>query len=89
MKWAGDGEKVAVIQRIISKDGVYIDDLSDWGEHLGSIRHSTEDVAIQRQYEVLLKPGALKQIGEPIPIMENGKQKTISGLKAYYVDFTQ
>jgi len=31
----------------------------------------------------------LKQVGEPIPIMENGKQKTIFGLKAYYVDLVQ
>lgn len=88
-KWAGEGDKVAVIQRIISKDGVYIDDLSDWGEHLGKIRHGSEPPTIQRQYEVLLNPGNLKQTGEPILIMENGVHKTIDGMKAYYVDFTQ
>jgi hypothetical protein len=88
-KWAGEGEKVAVIQRIVAKDGVYIDDLSDWGEHLGEIRHANEPPAIQRQYEVLLNPGNLKQIGEPIPIMENGVHQTIDGMKAYFIDFTQ
>ena len=64
-------------------------DLSDWGEHLGRIRHADQPPAIQRQYEVLLNPGNLKQIGEPIPIMESGVHKTIDGMKAYYVDFTQ
>jgi len=88
-KWAGDGEKVAVIQRIVSKDGVYIDDISDWGESLGNIRHNDQPAAVQRQYEVLLNPSKLKQIGEPVPIVKNGVQKTIKGMKAYYVDFTQ
>lgn len=32
-QWAtGNGEKIAVIQRVTSKNGVYIDDISDWGE---------------------------------------------------------
>ncbi len=88
-KWAGDGEKVAIIQRIESKDGVYIDDLSDWGINLGPIRHSGEKVSIQIQEEVLLTPSKLRQTAEPIPIMENGQHKLIDGMKAYYVDFIQ
>nr|WP_319399909.1 hypothetical protein [uncultured Carboxylicivirga sp.] len=63
--------------------------MSDRGENLGSVRHASEPSAIQRQYEVLLNPEDLKQVSEPIPIMENGVQKTIHGLKAYYVDFVQ
>ncbi len=88
-KWAGNGEKVAVIQRITSKDGVYINDLSDWGEHLGKVRHADAKLSIQIQEEVLLSPSNLKQIGEPIPILVNGVHKTIDGMKAYYIDFIQ
>jgi hypothetical protein len=39
-KWAGNGDKVAVIRRITSKEGVYVDDLSDWGKNLGPTRHA-------------------------------------------------
>lgn len=52
-------------------------------------RHGDADLAIQIQEEVLFNPGDFKQIGEPIPIMENGLQKKIHGLQAYYVDFVQ
>ncbi|REH44485.1 fibronectin type III domain protein [Tenacibaculum gallaicum] len=97
VKWAGDGEKVAVIQRIVSKDGVYIDDLSDWGANLGPSRHANEPVSIQVQDEVLLSPSRLEQTGEPIPVMENGQHKLIyynengveKAMKVYYVDFKQ
>jgi hypothetical protein len=34
------GEKVAIIRKIETVEGVYIDDLSDWGKNLGPIRHS-------------------------------------------------
>jgi len=89
-QWAGDGKKVAIIQRIIVKDGVYVDDLSDWGENLGRVRHNDADALIQVQREVVINPGDLIQVSEPIPILEsNGEQKLISGLKAYYIDFKQ
>lgn len=90
-KWAGDETvvKVAIIQRIVTKDGVYIDDLSDWGKYLGRTRHSDEPIEIQIQDEVLLTPSYLQQTAEPIPIMENGKHKIIDGMKAYYIDFKQ
>jgi hypothetical protein len=90
-KWAGDEKvvKVALIQRIVTKDGVYIDDLSDWGKNLGRTRHSDEPIEIQIQDEVLLTPSYLQQTAEPIPIMENGKHKIIDGMKAYYIDFKQ
>jgi|GEM_PF-2540004 len=88
-KWAGDGEKIAVIQRIVTRDGVYIDDLSDWGKHLGRTRHTNEPLIIQVQDEVLLTPSILKQTANPIPVMENGQHKIIDGMKTYYVDFIQ
>ncbi|WP_435262407.1 hypothetical protein [Tenacibaculum sp. nBUS_03] len=88
-KWAGDGEKIAVVQRITTKNGVYIDDLSDWGKNLGPTRHSNAEKAIQIQEEVVLKPGLLKQVAEPVPIMENGIHKTINGMKAYFIDFIE
>ncbi len=88
-KWAGDGEKIAVVQRITTKNGVYIDDLSDWGKNLGPTRHSNAEKAIQIQEEVVLNPGLLKQVAKPIPIIENGVHKTIDGMKAYYIDFIE
>ncbi|NJO01406.1 MAG: hypothetical protein HC880_06700 [Bacteroidia bacterium] len=88
-KWAGDGEKVAVIQRITTKNGVFINDLSDWGEHLGSIRHADAHPSVQVQEEVLLNPGYLKQKADPVPVIENGIHKEILGMKAYYVDLIE
>ncbi|WP_024742470.1 hypothetical protein [Tenacibaculum maritimum] len=88
-QWAGSGEKIAVIQRIKAVNGVYIDDLSDWGKHLGSTRHSNAEKVIQIQEEVVLNAGSLKQVREPIPILENGIHKEIGGMKAYYVDFIE
>ncbi|MFL0062366.1 hypothetical protein [Tenacibaculum maritimum] len=82
-------KKIAVIQRIKAVNGVYIDDLSDWGKHLGSTRHSNAEKVIQIQEEVVLKPGLLKQVAEPVPIMENGIHKTINGMKAYFIDFIE
>ncbi len=29
------------------------------------------------------------QVSEPIPVMENGVQKTIDGIEVYYVDFLE
>jgi hypothetical protein len=90
-KWAGDDNvaKVAVIQRIVSKNGVYIDDISDWGKNLGSIRHADSPVEIQLQNEVLLNPGYLQQLSEPIPLIVNGEHIELHGLKAYYIDFLE
>jgi hypothetical protein len=89
-KWAsGNGEKIAVIQRVTSKNGVYIDDISDWGKNLGKANHADAIPKVQIQEEVLLNSQKLKQISEPIPVMENGIQKTIGGMKVYYVDFLE
>ncbi|MBS1508885.1 MAG: hypothetical protein JSS79_19770 [Bacteroidetes bacterium] len=64
-KHAGDGEKIAVIQRIKTKTGVYIDDISDWGQNLDKLRHADADISIQVQSEVLMNPGVFIQIDEP------------------------
>ncbi len=88
-KWAGDGEKVAVIQKITPRSGVYIDDLSDWGKNLGNERHVDANPKVRVQEEVLLNSEKIRQVSEPIPIMENGEHKTIYGLKAYYVNFIE
>jgi hypothetical protein len=90
-QWAtGSGEKIAVIQRVTSKNGVYIDDISDWGRNLGKTNHpDPKFLKVQVQEEVLLNSEKLKQISEPIPVMENGVQKTIDGMKVYYVDFVE
>jgi hypothetical protein len=87
---ASSGEKIAVIQRIITKNGVYIDDLSDWGINLGNSRHSDSPLILQIQYEVLMNPGSFKQMAEPIPIKNaKGEQIEISGYKAYYLDLIE
>ena len=88
-QWANGGEKVAVIQRVISKTGVYIDDISDWGKNLGNVRHPNANPKVKVQEEVLLNSQKIRQTSEPIPIMENGKHKTLNGLKAYYIDFDE
>jgi hypothetical protein len=89
-KWAtGSGEKIAVIQRVTSKNGVYIDDISDWGKNLGKTNHSDAIPKVQIQEEVLLNSQKLKQLSEPIPVMENGVHKTIDGMKVYYIDFIE
>ena len=80
---------IAVIQRIIPDNGVYIDDLSDWGKNLGKTNHPTTNPKVQIQEEVLLNTGKLKQVSEPIPVIENGSHKTIDGMKLYYVDFIE
>lgn len=88
--WAGTGPKVAVIRRITSKEGVYVDDLSDWGKNLGPARHANANPpSIRIQEEVLLNEGYFKQMSEPIPVMENGVQKVIQGMPVYYVDFVE
>ncbi len=56
---------------------------------LDIINHSSANIKIQVQEEVLLNSGNLKQVSEPIPIMENGLQKTVDGMKFYYVDFIE
>jgi hypothetical protein len=90
-QWAtGSGEKIAVIQRVTSKNGVYIDDLSDWGKNLGKTNHpDPKFINVQIQEEVLLNSQKLKQISEPIPVIVNGTHKTIDGMKVYYVDFLE
>ena len=91
-KHAGNdsAEKIAVIQRINTKNGVYIDDLSDWGINLGNSRHSDKPSNIQIQYEVLMNPGSFKQMSEPIPIKNaKGEHIEISGYKAYYLDLIE
>lgn len=73
----------------MAKNGVYIDDISDWGKNLGKANHPLADPRVKIQEEVLLNTQKLKQISESIPVMENGIQKSIEGIKVYYVDFIE
>ncbi|OOV17646.1 hypothetical protein BXU10_16415 [Flavobacterium sp. LM4] len=41
-------------------DGVYIDDISDWGKNLGKTNHLTAIPAVQIQEEVLLNSEKIK-----------------------------
>ncbi|AYN03302.1 hypothetical protein [Flavobacterium sp. 140616W15] len=43
----------------------------------------------QMAEEVLLNSEKLKQVSEPIPVIENGVHKTMDGMKVYYVDFIE
>jgi hypothetical protein len=65
------GTKVKVIMKIKSKNGVDIDDMSDWGVNLVNQRHPGALI----QEEVLLEEGMFKMIGQPKPILENGVPK--------------
>ncbi|MBF7089953.1 hypothetical protein IUY40_00110 [Flavobacterium sp. ALJ2] len=70
----------------MTKNGVYIDDLSDWGINLGNNRHSDFPKAVQVQYEVLMNPGKFKQLAEPIPIKDaQGEQIKIGGYQAHTI----
>lgn len=69
------GPKVRVLMEIKPKNGIYIDDFSDWGSTLGPINHSDEPPVIQVQEEVLMEEGYFKKIGEPEPYLENGVPK--------------
>lgn len=69
------GKKVRVLMEIKSKNGVYIDDFSDWGKTLGPINHADAHPSIRVQEEVLMDEGYFRKIGEPAPFIENGKPK--------------
>jgi hypothetical protein len=71
------GEKVRVILKIHSKNGVYIDDISDYGATLGPIHHPGATI----QDEVLLEEGFFKPIGQPTHIFTDAE-----GVKWYEVE---
>jgi hypothetical protein len=73
------GTKVKVIMKIKSKNGVYIDDISDYGINLQPTRHPTDLI----QEEILLEEGMFKMIGQPILIKE------IDGIKWYEVNLEE
>lgn len=81
-KWAGAGtsKPVGVIFRIHSTFGVHIDDLSEWGRHMGREVHWDASSAVQVQDEVLMNQGDFIQISEPV------KYKMIDGVQYYFVD---
>ncbi len=74
---------IKVIRRIKTKTGVYLDDLADYGENLGHIRHADQPPVAQIQKEVLMKEGLFKQTSDPIPF--TGKD----GATWYYIDFIE
>jgi hypothetical protein len=77
------GPKIKVIMKIKSKNGVDIDDLSDWGVNLVNERHPNNPI----QEEVLLKEGYFRKIGEPQPVLENGvpKVEIINGIEVPWI----
>ena len=83
IKTSDKTKNIKVIRRIKTKTGVYLDDLSDYGENLGNIRHSDSPPIEQIQKEVLMEEGLFKQISEPIPF------KGTDGKTWYYIDFIE
>jgi hypothetical protein len=73
------GSKVKVIMKIKSKNGVDIDDFSDWGANLVNQRHPGNLI----QEEVLLEEGMFKMIGQPVLI------KTENGIPWYEVNLEE
>ncbi len=60
---------VDVMLKIKSKNGIDIDDISDWGTNLGPVRHANEpNPAVRIQLEVLLEEGMFRRTN--ITIME-------------------
>ena len=74
---------IKVIRRIKTKTGVYLDDLADYGENLGHIRHADQPPVAQIQKEVLMKEGLFKQTSNPIPFTGT------DGKTWYYIDFVE
>ena len=62
IKTSDKTKNIKVIRRIKTKTGVYLDDLSDYGENLGHIRHSDSPPIEQIQKEVLMEEGLFKQV---------------------------
>jgi hypothetical protein len=58
-------DRVKVIMKIKSKNGISIDDLSDWGGTLGPVRHSDRPIIEQRQFEVLSQEGYFRKSSSP------------------------
>jgi hypothetical protein len=83
IKTSSPTKDIKVIRRITTRTGVYLDDLSDYGENLGHIRHSKSPAIEQIQKEVLMEEGLFKQLSEPIPF------KGIDGNIWYYIDFIE
>lgn len=78
------GEKVAIIRKIETVEGVYIDDLSDWGKNLGPSRHFDADPpSTMIQEEVLMNEGYFRQMTDP------KYTKTIDGIKYYKIEFLE
>jgi len=78
------GEKVAIIRKITSRGGVYIDDLSDWGKNLGPIRHFDADPpSTMIQEEVLMNEGYFRQTSDPKYI------KTINDIEYYEIEYLE
>jgi hypothetical protein len=70
------GLRYRMVWKIKSKNGVDINDLSDWGENLGPLYHAdAQPPIIMNQQEVLLEEGYFRKINEPTSIMENGSPK--------------
>jgi len=83
-KNAGKGEKVAVIRIIETVEGVYIDDLSDWGNNLGPTRHSNANPpSTMIQEEVLMNEGYFLQTSEPKLVKE------VNGIKYYEIQYKE
>lgn len=73
--------------KIKSKNGVDIDDISDWGANLVGKRHPGEMI----QEEVSLEEGYFKMIGEPKPVLnEFGvAKKDIDGTEWFEVELEE
>jgi serine/threonine protein phosphatase PrpC len=79
-----DGGIVKVIRRIKTKTGVYVDDLSDYGRNLGTIRHPNSKPIEQIQEEVLMEEGLFKQLNEPEKFRTDP-----DGTEWFYIDFEE
>ncbi len=81
---AGEGKKVAIIRKIETAEGVYIDDLSDWGKNFGKTRHAdAKPPSTMIQEEVLMNEGYFRQTSDPKFI------ETLEGIDYYEIEYLE
>jgi hypothetical protein len=79
---------VGIIRKIRTKEGVYIDDLSDWGKNMGPKKHA-DSPEVMIQEEVVMNEGYFLQTSEPKAIIENGIHLEVNGVKYYEIFYKE
>ena len=83
------GVQYRMVWKIKSKNGVYVDDISDWGQTLGPINHGNQP-NIMIQQEVFMEEGLFRKVGQPQPLIENGViKRDANGIPWYEIELEE